>query len=170
MSPCPPVTFAGTPLPTGWRPRPTLNDGYSIITRFRLTSVTSETGGVTSVSLRHAAVVVHVGELPGPDQNTTLCYPDLLDAAGREPARSRTGSTSTSSPAVTETEHGGGDQPVTDNYTYSGAGLALRRRHADPLRPADLGPVARVPDRSPPRPATPPRDPVTKTTTPTSRA
>lgn len=46
----PPVSFAGTPMPNRVETAADSAAGYSLMTRFRLTSITSETGGVTSVA------------------------------------------------------------------------------------------------------------------------
>jgi RHS repeat-associated protein len=72
----PPVTFAGTPLPNRIETTADLDDGYSIITRLRLTSITNETGGVTTVNYLAPSGGCTSGDLPAPDDNTLECYPD----------------------------------------------------------------------------------------------
>ena len=116
----PPVTFSGISLANRVETEADTNDGYSIIDRFRLSSVTSETGGVTSVSYDTPPSSCTSGNFPATDQNKTLCYPDYWTPPGA------------SSPiedwfnkyvvtSVTEANTAGGTLPVTDSYTYSGA-------------------------------------------------
>ena len=59
-----------------------LSDGYSIIDRFRLSSVTSETGGVTTVSYDTPPSSCTAGNFPAPDADTDPVLPGLLDATG----------------------------------------------------------------------------------------
>jgi RHS repeat-associated protein len=116
----PPVTFAGTPLPNRIESQAELNDGYSIITRLRLTSITNETGGVTTVNYLAPSGGCTSGTLPAPDANTLLCYPDYW-------------SPSTGSPPVldwfnkyvvaevTEQDTTANQPDVVTTYSYSGA-------------------------------------------------
>ena len=116
----PPVTFAGTPMANRVETTAELNDGYSIITRLRMTSITNETGGMTTVSYGTQPSSCTSGNFPAEDANTTLCYPDYWTPPG------------TASPikdwfnkyvvaGVTEQDTVGGGQPVPTYYTYSGA-------------------------------------------------
>ncbi|WP_152627093.1 RHS repeat domain-containing protein [Streptacidiphilus melanogenes] len=73
----PAVTFSGTPLSN----RVNLSDGYPPITRYRLNTITTETGGVISVGYSGPACA---GGTPSdPSQNTTLCYPDYWTPSGQ---------------------------------------------------------------------------------------
>ncbi len=116
----PPVTFAGEAMANRVETTAELNDGYSIITRLRMKYITNETGGVTTVTYDSAPSSCTSGNFPAPDANTTLCYPDYWTPPGA------------SSPiedwfnkyvvtGVTEQDTVGGGQPVTTQYTYSGA-------------------------------------------------
>ena len=113
----PPVKFAGISLPNRVETAADLNDGYSIIARFRLSSVTSETGGVTAVTYDTPPSSCTSGSFPAPDANTTVCYPDYWTPPGA------------SSPvldwfnkyvvtAVTQSNTAGGTTPVVTTYCY----------------------------------------------------
>ncbi|MBC3844500.1 hypothetical protein GXW82_43245 [Streptacidiphilus sp. 4-A2] len=84
----PPISFSGEPLSN----RVNLTDGYSPITRYRLNTITTESGGIISVDYSSAACGSSTPS--DPSQNTQLCYPAYWTPSGAT-ARSRTGSTST---------------------------------------------------------------------------
>ncbi|MBF9069163.1 RHS repeat domain-containing protein [Streptacidiphilus fuscans] len=73
----PPVSFSGTPLSN----RVNLSDGYPPITRYRLNTITTETGEVISVG--YSAPACANGTPTDPSQNTTLCYPDYWTPSGQ---------------------------------------------------------------------------------------
>jgi RHS repeat-associated protein len=115
--PLPPVTFKGISLPNRVETAADLSDGYSIIDRFRLSSVTSETGGVTTVSYDTPPSSCTAGNFPAPDADRTLCYPDYWTPPGA------------TSPvldwfnkyvvtAVTQSNTAGGTTPVVTSYCY----------------------------------------------------
>ena len=119
----PPVQFTGAPLPNRVMTSADLNDGYSIITRLRLTDVTNETGGVTAVTYSSPDVApcdVGGSDFPAPDDNTDLCYPAYWTPPGA------------SSPTldwfnkyvvdqVSEEDTTGDAPTVVTNYSYAGA-------------------------------------------------
>jgi RHS repeat-associated protein len=116
----PPVTFAGQPLANRVESTADLNDGYSIITRLRLTSVTSETGGQTTIAYDSAPSSCTSGNFPAPDANTTLCYPDYWTPPGAgSPVEDWFNKYVVS--GVTEFNAAGGGQAVQTLYTYAGA-------------------------------------------------
>ena len=79
----PPVSFAGTPLPGRVETAADNSAGYSDLTGIYLTSVTSDTGGVTSVAYSTAdPAPCAAGTFPAPDANTAACYPDYWTPAG----------------------------------------------------------------------------------------
>jgi RHS repeat-associated protein len=123
----PPVSFYGCPsgtpaddcsgLPNRVETATDLNDGYSIIDRFRIEQVTSETGGVTTITYDTPPSSCTSGNFPAEDDNTTVCYPDYWTPPGA------------SSPvedwfnkyvvtAVTQSNSVGGTTPVTTTYCY----------------------------------------------------
>jgi RHS repeat-associated protein len=69
----PPTTFAGTPMPNRVMTSADTAAGYSLMTRLRLTSITNDTGGVTTIAYSSAGCTA--GDFPAPDANTTTCYP-----------------------------------------------------------------------------------------------
>jgi RHS repeat-associated protein len=69
----PPTTFAGTPMPNRVMTAADTAAGYSAMTRFRLTSITNDTGGVTTIA--YSSPGCTAGDFPAPDANTTACYP-----------------------------------------------------------------------------------------------
>jgi RHS repeat-associated protein len=114
------VTFAGISLPNRVETAADLNDGYSIIDRFRLSSITNETGGVTSVSYDTPPSSCTSGNFPAPDANTALCYPDYWTPQGASsPAEDWFNKYVVT--AVTQSNTVGGTIPVITSYTYSGA-------------------------------------------------
>ncbi len=97
-----------------------LNDGYSIITRIRITTVTNETGGVTTVAYDTPPSSCTSGNFPAEDANTTLCYPDYWTPPGAtSPIEDWFNKyvVSRGHPA----EHRRRHHPGGDHYTYSGA-------------------------------------------------
>jgi hypothetical protein len=117
----PPVTFWGKALANRVETAADEDDGYSIITRFRLTSITNETGGVISVNYSSAdSAACTSGNFPAPDANTAYCYPDYWTPPG------------VSSPVldwfnkyvvteVSQEDTTGNALPVVTNYSYGGA-------------------------------------------------
>jgi RHS repeat-associated protein len=116
----PPAGFSGTPMPNLSAGSPGAAQGNPLITRERLTAVTNETGGVTTVRYSAPDANCAAGTFPKDYTNTGLCYPDywwtdplalidqedwfnLYDVAG-----------------VTDTDTTGGAPPVVTSYTYSG--------------------------------------------------
>jgi RHS repeat-associated protein len=116
----PPVSFTGTGLVNRVESPADETDGYSLITRFRIHTITSETGGVTTVSYDTGGGACTSGNFPAPDANTDLCYPDYWTPPG------------TAGPiedwfnkyvvdTVTQQDTTGGGVPVQTSYSYSGA-------------------------------------------------
>ena len=69
----PPTVFGGTPMPNRVMTSADTTAGYSAMTRFRLTSITSPAGGVTTIG--YSSPGCTAGDFPAPDANTTTCYP-----------------------------------------------------------------------------------------------
>jgi RHS repeat-associated protein len=115
-----PVTFLGISLPNRVETATDLNDGYSIIDRFRIASVTSETGGVTAVTYDTPPSSCTSGNFPAPDANSALCYPDYWtppdDNSTVEDWFNKYVVT-----GVTQSNKAGGTTPVVTTYSYSGA-------------------------------------------------
>jgi len=116
----PPTSFAGTPGPNRVQTAADTAAGYSLITRFRLTSITNQTGGVTTIAYNGEDAACAAGNFPAVlSSNTTACYPDFWTA---------TGSTTkvedwfnlydVKSATITDTT--GGDPPVVTSYSYAG--------------------------------------------------
>jgi RHS repeat-associated protein len=115
----PPVSFGGTPMPNRVETSADQAAGYSLITRFRLTSITNQSGGVTTIAYSGEDSTCAAGTFPAPDANTTACFP----AYWRPP-----GSTSAvldwfnlyTAHTVTATDTTGGAPPMVASYTYAG--------------------------------------------------
>ncbi|MEX3101812.1 MULTISPECIES: RHS repeat-associated core domain-containing protein [unclassified Streptomyces] len=73
----PQVTFSGTPLSN----RVDLTDGYPPITRYRLNTITTESGGIISVG--YSAPACGGGTPSDASQNTSLCYPGYWTPTGQ---------------------------------------------------------------------------------------
>src|SRR6185312_619663 len=115
----PPVSFAGTPLPNRVQTPADTTAGYSRLTRFYLTAITSDTGGVTAMAYSPAdPAPCAAGTFPAPASNTAACYPDNWTPPG-----------STTSvqdwfnqyvmTTYTQTDTTGGDPPVVTSYSYA---------------------------------------------------
>jgi RHS repeat-associated protein len=116
----PPVTFGPVPLANRVESTADLNDGYSIITRMRLATITNETGGVVTVAYDTPPSSCTSGNFPAPDANTTLCYPDYWSPPDSgSPVEDWFNKYVVT--GVTEQNTAGGGVPVQVLYTYSGA-------------------------------------------------
>ena len=94
----PATSFAGAPMPNRVLTAADTAAGYSLITRYRLNSITNETGGVTTVSYSGQDAACAAGNFPAPSTNTANCYPSYwVPPGGSVSRRSRTGSTCTRS-------------------------------------------------------------------------
>jgi RHS repeat-associated protein len=115
----PAVSFAGQALPNRIESPAELSDGYSIITRFRLTTITNETGGVTSVNYLAPSGGCTSGSLPAPDANTLQCYPDYWSPNAGNPVLDWFNKYVVNE--VSEQDTTGNAPPVVTTYSYSGA-------------------------------------------------
>jgi len=113
----PPVTFTGISLPNRVETAADLSDGYSIIDRFRIKSVTSETGGVTAVSYDTPPASCTSENFPAPDANTTTCFPDYWEPPGATSAVLDWFNKYVVT-AVTQSNTAGGTTPVVTTYCY----------------------------------------------------
>jgi RHS repeat-associated protein len=116
----PPTSFAGTPMPDRVQTAADTAAGYSLITRFRLTSVTSQTGGVTTIAYNGEDPACAAGTFPAKlSANTIACYPDFWTAAGSATeVEDWFNLYDVKSATVTDTT--GGDPPVVTSYSYAG--------------------------------------------------
>ncbi|MDQ2811389.1 MAG: hypothetical protein M3Z75_05770 [Actinomycetota bacterium] len=121
----PPVSFTGKAMPNLVATQATTAAGYSLITRFRLTNMTNETGGVTTVAYSSPDVAPCAsGDFPSPFFDTDACYPDYwLPTGSSSPVEDWFNIYTTS--AVTEKDTTGADPPVVTSYSYSSAAWAI---------------------------------------------
>jgi len=116
----PAVSFAGVPLANRVMTQADLNSGYSIITRFRLTSITTETGGVIGVAYdTPGGGVCTSGSFPAPDADTALCYPDYWSPGAGSPIEDWFNKYVVT--AVTQANTVGGGVAVQTSYSYADA-------------------------------------------------
>jgi RHS repeat-associated protein len=116
----PPVTFSGTPMQNLAAGSPGVAQGDPLITRYRLTTITSEIGGVTTIKYSAADANCAAGAFPADYTNTGLCYPDYwwtdpLSLTDQEDWFNLYYVTT-----VTDTDTTGGDPPVVTSYTDIG--------------------------------------------------
>jgi YD repeat-containing protein len=111
----PPTTFAGTPLPNRVETAADSAAGYSEITRFYLSSVTNETGGVTGVSYTSPYSGT---SFPAPSANTSTVYPDYWIPEGSS-SQVQDWFDTYAATSVTRTDTTGDDPPVVTDYTYA---------------------------------------------------
>jgi RHS repeat-associated protein len=117
----PEVSFGYIPLPNRVESAAELTDGYSIITRMRLASITSETGGVTSIGYDTPPASCTLGNFPAPDANTTLCFPDYWTPPNSTSTVVEDWFNKYVVTSVSEQNTVGGTVPVTTNYCYGAA-------------------------------------------------
>ena len=116
----PPTSFGGTPMPNRVETAADMAAGYSLITRFRLTSITNETGGVTTIAYSSEDSTCAAGTFPAPDANATACYPAYwLPPSASSPVLDWFNMYTVKTATSTDTT--GGDPPVVTSYTYAGA-------------------------------------------------
>jgi RHS repeat-associated protein len=116
----PPVSFAGIPLPNRVETPADTAAGYSDLTRFYLSSITSDTGGVTAIGYTPAdPAPCAAGDFPAPDANAAACYPDYWTPPGAtSPVQDWFNQYSVTK--MTQTDTTGGDPPVVTSYAYAG--------------------------------------------------
>jgi RHS repeat-associated protein len=117
----PPTSFAGTPMANRIQTAADSTAGYSLITRPRLTTVTNDTGGVTTVAYSSVDASCTAGSFPTPNANTTTCYPDYWTPTGASSSVQDWFSLYTAR-TVTAIDSTGGAPPQVTSYTYGGAG------------------------------------------------
>jgi RHS repeat-associated protein len=116
----PAVKFAGIALANRVMTPADLSDGYSIITRYRLSQITEETGGQIGVAYDTPGGACTSGSFPAPDANTALCYPDYWSPPGvAGPVLDWFNKYAVT--AVTQANTVGGGVPVQTSYSYAGA-------------------------------------------------
>ncbi|HZR53727.1 MAG TPA: polymorphic toxin-type HINT domain-containing protein [Streptosporangiaceae bacterium] len=117
----PAESFAGTPMPNRVQTAADTAAGYSLITRLRLTSVTNETGGTTTVRYSGEDPACSSGSFPTIYQNSTLCYPGYWLPPGATTQVLDWFNLHTAG-KVTDTDTTGGDPPVISNYIFTTPG------------------------------------------------
>jgi RHS repeat-associated protein len=118
--PLPAVQFAGEPMANRVLTAADKNSGYSLITRFRLTSIVNETGGEIGIGYDTPGGACTSGNFPAEDANTALCYPDWWTPSGQtSPIEDWFNKYVVT--AVTQANAAGGGVPVPTSYTYTGA-------------------------------------------------
>jgi len=116
----PPTLFAPTPMPNRVQTAADTAAGYSVITRSRLTAITSQAGGVTTIAYNGTDPACSGGNFPPVlSSNTTVCYPDFWTAAGSS-AKVQDWFNVYDVKSSTVTDTTGGDPPVVTSYTYAG--------------------------------------------------
>jgi RHS repeat-associated protein len=120
----PPVTFGGTPMPNLVDTPADTSAGYSLITRDRLTSVTNETGGVTTVaySSPDTGACSVSGKFPNPYANTSPCYPSYMYTSLVTLATAEEWYNLYSVKSVTQTDATGGTPPIVTSHAYGSPG------------------------------------------------
>jgi hypothetical protein len=116
----PATSFADIPMANRIPTAADRTAGYSLITRPRLTALTNDTGGVTTVAYSGVDASCAAGSFPTLSANTTTCYPDRWTAAGASSPVQDWFSLYTAR-TVTATDSSGGAPPMITSYTYAGA-------------------------------------------------
>jgi YD repeat-containing protein len=117
--PLPAVTFGGLPKDNRTATAANLQDGYSMIPRNRLTSITTETAGVIQVTYDTEPPSCTSGSFPAEKSNTLLCYPTFWTP----PTASTREDWFNKYVVSTVNQHNvvGGTVDVVTSYSYAGA-------------------------------------------------
>jgi RHS repeat-associated protein len=116
----PPVSFGETPLPNRVETPVDTTAGYSDLTRNYLTSITNNTGGVTSIAYSPPdPAPCAAGSFPAPAADTAACYPDYWTPPGGTAQVQDWFNLYTVS-SVTKSDATGGDPPMVTSYAYTG--------------------------------------------------
>jgi RHS repeat-associated protein len=118
----PPVSFSGTAMPNLAAGSPGAKQGDPLITRFRLTSITNEYGGVSTVKYSAADSSCASGSFPKDYSNAGLCYPAYWWTAPLAGTYQEDWFNLYDVSSVTDADTTGGDPPVVTSYGYSGPG------------------------------------------------
>jgi RHS repeat-associated protein len=115
----PPVSFGYKAMPDRVETTADINSGYGLINRARITSVTNETGSVTTVNYRApSGPCTGSGSFPSPDANTLLCFPDDWTPAGMtSPIHDWFNKYVVNQ--ITQTDPTGNGLTLTTNYSYA---------------------------------------------------
>jgi RHS repeat-associated protein len=115
-----PVSFSGTAMPNLAAGSPGASRGNPLITRYRLSSVTNETGAVTAMQYSAVDPGCAAGTFPRDSSNVGRCYPDfwLTDPLAQTQQEDWFNLYDVTS--VTDTDTTGGGPPMVTSYTYAG--------------------------------------------------
>jgi RHS repeat-associated protein len=116
----PPVSFAGTAMPNLAAGSPGAAQGNPLITRYRLTSITNQYGGMTTVKYSPADAACAAGTFPKEYANTGLCYPAYWWTNPLTGTYQQDWFNLYDTKSVTDTDTTGGDPPVVTAYTDTG--------------------------------------------------
>jgi RHS repeat-associated protein len=118
----PPTQFSGTAMPNLDQTSSDKSNGYSLITRDRLTSITSDTGGVTSIAYTSEQSACSSGDFPTIWENAERCYPDYWYTNALADTDTVDWYNLYAVSQVTQTDTTGGNPPVVTAYTYGPPG------------------------------------------------
>jgi RHS repeat-associated protein len=118
----PPTKFGGTAEPNLDQTSSDKSKGYSLITRDRLTSVTSDTGGLTSIAYTSELAACSSGAFPTIWSNADRCYPDYWYTNPVADTDTLDWYNLYAVSQVTQTDTTAGNPPVVTAYTYGTPG------------------------------------------------
>jgi len=118
----PPTQFSGTAMANLDQTSADKSAGYSLITRDRLTAVTSDTGGVTKIAYTAVQSACANGTFPTLWTNSDRCYPDYWYTNPLADTDRVDWYNLYAEAQVTQTDTTGGQVPVVTNYSYGSAG------------------------------------------------
>ena len=118
----PPTDFAGTPMPNLDQTSTDKSNGHSLITRDRLTAITSDTGGVTNIAYTGEQSACSSGDFPSLWANSDQCYPDYWYTNPLADTDTLDWYNLYAEARVTQTDTTGGNPPVVTAYSYGTPG------------------------------------------------
>jgi RHS repeat-associated protein len=118
----PPTQFTGTAMPNLDQTSTDKSNGYSLITRDRLTSMTNDTGGVTSIAYTGEQSACSSGDFPTIWANADRCYPTYWYTNALADTDTVDWYNVYAPSSVTQTDTTGVDPPVVTTYSYGPPG------------------------------------------------
>jgi RHS repeat-associated protein len=118
----PPTQFSGTAMANLDQTSADKSAGYSLLTRARLTAITSDQGGVTKVAYTGRDSACSSGKFPSLWANANRCYPDYWYTNPLADTQTLDWYNLYAAATVTQTDTTGGGKPVVTAYTYGAPG------------------------------------------------
>jgi RHS repeat-associated protein len=118
----PAVQFGATPMPNLDQTSADKTDGYSLLTRDRLTTITNESGGKTGIVYTGEESACSSGKFPSLWANADQCYPNYWYTNALADTEQLDWYNLYATASITQTDTTGGGKPVVTAYIYGTPG------------------------------------------------